>query len=208
VKAIKNLPSVLKEQGLFCLWKYEANANNEHVKMPINPSSLAHARANDISTFARYSKALEALNKSESHFEGIGLGIFAPIAGIDIDNCASDQSEGKISLSEAASDIIDKFSTYTELSPSGTGVHLYFQVPPDYRYDKSKYYIKSPSAGIEIYCPGMTSRYLTVTGNAINNYEIAVGATQVIDAMNYTLEKYMPMLRTVRNFLLSGAAIF
>ncbi|MCL1802283.1 MAG: hypothetical protein FWG30_01395, partial [Eubacteriaceae bacterium] len=158
---------------------------------PVNPKSDALARANDPTTFASYENAFTALMNRYGQFEGLGLGIFRTIAGIDIDNCAVYSENGKLTLGDAAADIIDKFSTYAELSPSKTGVHLYFQVPPEYAYDTRKYYIKNPENSIEIYCPSMTSRYLTLTGYALNNNTMIADEAMIIKAMEYTLDKYM-----------------
>lgn len=67
------------------------------------------------------------------------------------------------SLSEMAAQIIDQMQTYTEASPSGTGVHLLFWgKKPDGPCRKS-------SIGLEMYDGG---RYFTVTGNALNRCPI------------------------------------
>ena len=82
------------------------------------------------------------------------------LCGIDIDHCR-DPSTG--SLSEMAAQIIDQMQTYTEASPSGTGVHLLFWgKKPDGPCRKS-------SIGLEMYDGG---RYFTVTGNALNRCPI------------------------------------
>jgi primase-polymerase (primpol)-like protein len=57
---------------------------------------------------------------------GIGL-VLGPLddgtclAGIDLDNCRHNDS-----LTPWAQKIVDRFGTYTEISPSGSGVKLFF----------------------------------------------------------------------------------
>ena len=153
---IENLPPYLQQHGLFCLWKYETR-NGKTTKPPYNPNNPQYgARANDRSTFA----PLAVATSKAQGFNGLGVGIFGDLAGIDIDHCI-DQS-GK--LSRMAQDIVDTMDAYTEISPSGTGIRILF-LAPSFEYDAGKYYTKNSSKGLEVYVAGATNRYLTVTGN-------------------------------------------
>ena len=73
------------------------------------------------------------------------------IVGIDLDHCIADGV-----ISEEAQEIISSLHTYTELSPSGTGIRLLMHgsLPGLYRRRGT----------IEMY---ETSRYLTITGHKI-----------------------------------------
>lgn len=174
---IENIPAYLREHGLFCLWKYE-DRDGRRTKMPYNPNSPQdRAKSNDRSTFAPMDKAAARANG----FNGLGIGIFGSIAGIDIDHCMKD---GK--LSAMAADIVETMDAYTEISPSGEGLRILF-LAPGFRYDTGKYYIKDSKQGLEIYIAGMTQRYLTVTGNTLRSRDILDRA----DRLQTILDKYM-----------------
>lgn len=158
---IMNLPTEIQQRGLFCLWKYE-DRDGRRTKMPYNPNNpQSKGRSNDRSTFAALDKTMSVLSCNTA-FDGIGIGIFDDIAGIDIDHCIDDDGQ----LSPMAQDIVQTMNAYTEKSPSGTGLRILFTAP-GFRYDKDKYYIKESKQGLEIYIAGMTQRYLTVTGNTL-----------------------------------------
>lgn len=159
---IMNLPTEIQQRGLFCLWKYE-DRDGRRTKMPYNPNNpQSKGRSDDRSTFAALDKTKSVLS-CNTDFDGIGIGIFDDIAGIDIDHCIDDAGQ----LSPMAQDIVQTMNAYTEKSPSGTGLRILFTVPFGFRYDKDKYYIKHSKQGLEIYIAGMTQRYLTVTGNTL-----------------------------------------
>ena len=54
--------------------------------------------------------------------DGIGLQLGPPCVGIDLDKCRNAES-GVIEL--WAKEIIEKLNSYTEISPSGTGIHIW-----------------------------------------------------------------------------------
>lgn len=54
-------------------------------------------------------------------YAGIGIGCFAPLKFCDVDDCMVD-----VSLDTRGQDIVDTLDTYTELSPSGNGIHVFF----------------------------------------------------------------------------------
>ena len=68
-------------------------------------------------------------------------------------------------LLDMAKDIITRMNTYTEYSPSGTGVRILFKASLP-AYDKDRYYINNRRIKLEVYVAGYTSRFVTVTGNA------------------------------------------
>ena len=176
----KNLPKYLREQGLFCVWRYEEDPQrpDKPRKMPYDPARpWKRAETNDVFTFSDL-KTAEAVQKD---FDGLGIRIHGSISGIDIDNCVTD---GK--LSEMAQDIVNQMDCYTEYSPSGKGIRILF-LAPGFSYDKEKYYIKYSAIGLEVYIAGMTNRYLTVTGNTIHSGDLEDRA----DRLQYILDKYM-----------------
>ncbi len=73
----------------------------------------------------------------------------SPYVGIDIDHCIKDGV-----YSDLAKDVIALFQSYTEISPSGTGVHI---ICKGQLISSGK---KNSQLGLEVYDTG---RYFTVT---------------------------------------------
>ena len=65
-----------------------------------------------------------------------------------------------------AKKIVGIMDSYTEYSPSGTGVHIIAKVN-NFKFDASTYYINNRKLGLEVYVAGATKKYLTITGNVI-----------------------------------------
>ena len=171
----EKLPQELKERGSFCLWKYEER-DGRMTKVPYQTSGL-RADSTNKATFTDYATAISLRDK----YDGIGIGVFDDICAIDIDHCIENGM-----LSDMAEDIISQMDSYTEYSPSGTGVRILFKASLP-SYDKERYYINNRSIGLEVYVAGYTSRFVTVTGNAISG----TGIEDRNEALIEILEKYM-----------------
>ena len=170
-----NIPQKLKDTARFCCWRYET-VKGRRTKVPYNPITGHKARTNQPITFTTFDTAAIATG-----YDGIGIHVANGIAGIDLDHCM----ENGILL-PWAQEIVDKFhSTYIEVSPSGTGTRIFCLVPDNFTYDPSTYYIKK--GNIEVYIPGFTNRFLTVTGNALNKAEV----TETTKALSWLLNTYM-----------------
>ena len=181
------LPAYLKEHGLFCLWRYEWDAKRDQgkggwTKPPYNPNNPQYNAASDNpATFASMDKAAAA---GRAHgFDGIGIGVFSAVAAIDIDDCISGGE-----LSDMARDIVTTMDAYTEISPSGEGIRILF-LAPELRYDRKTYYIHNRDKGLEIYLPGMTRKYLTVTGNVLRAHDMENRESR----LQTILDKYMKL---------------
>src|SRR5262249_41588283 len=132
----------------------------------------APAKSNAPSTWGSFDQAMRRLKTNT--VDGIGFELANGLAGVDLDDCR-DTDTGAIE--SWARDIIDAFATYTEISPSGTGVKLFLRgaVPPGRkRRDK-----------IEIYSEG---RSFTVTGQHLEGTPRTVEPRQEqLDALQRTL---------------------
>ena len=107
-------------------------------KVPYNPITNAHASVKIPSTFTNFDSVINALNS----YDGIGIRVDGKLAAVDLDHCIDN---GK--LSSLAEEIVSHFeNTYTEISPSGTGLRIILFVADGYAYDKDTYHIKSGSA--------------------------------------------------------------
>jgi putative DNA primase/helicase len=85
-------------------------------------------------------------------YSGIGFILGNGIVGIDLDHCITD---GKLDKNSDAYKITRKLYSYTEISPSGTGLHISMlaDIPGNIK-----------TKDVEIYSH---DRYFTVTGNAV-----------------------------------------
>lgn len=177
--ALRNIPSELKMNGLWCGWKLTSKG-----KEPFNLLTGQHAKSNDESTFSSYGVLLNNIHKylrieNGKQVGGVGLGIFRGYSAVDIDHCVDEEGN----LSEMARDIIDFCQSYTEYSPSGTGIRIIFKT--QVKIDKNEYYINNHANGLEIYISDNTNKFVSITGNKISGDTI-----NEID-ITYILDKYM-----------------
>lgn len=174
----QNLPADLREHGLFCCWRYEER-NGRKTKVPYNPRTGGMAQSSNPDTFSPLPIAAGAMGR----YDGVGVGIFGNLAAIDIDHCIKSGV-----WSEMAIDIYQLMDCYAEVSPSGEGLRLLFSVADGFRYDTGRYYINNQKAGLEVYVAGCTKKYVTVTGNVLNDCKrLEPRDSQLLQV----LEKYM-----------------
>ena len=172
---LEKISQYLKENGQFCSWKYELR-NGKKIKVPYTPGTTRKASVSDPDTFTDFDTAASATG-----YDGIGVRVHGRIVGIDLDHCIVDGN-----LLPWAQEIVDRFSaTYIEISPSGTGIRIFCLLPDDFTYDTKTYYIKK--GNVEVYIPGHTNRFLTVTGNAITDVDV----TETAEALVWLLDTYM-----------------
>lgn len=167
----ENVPEELRLRKIWVTWRLEDTTDEsgrerkkcKSPKQASNPS--LGAKSNDPSTWSTFPEALAALPKlqphpayTESNQRGVGCMNNGEFIQVDLDGCWNDKEQ---ELSEFAEDFLFTFPpTYTELSPSRTGLHLFYWLPEgadasDFKSIKHK--------KIEIYF-GDSGRYLTVTG--------------------------------------------
>lgn len=79
----------IKENGRFCLWRYEKQQGRQ-TKVPYQISDQ-RASSRNIQHFTSFEEVIKAVPR----YDGIGMGVFSPFAAVDIDDCVKD---GKLSL--------------------------------------------------------------------------------------------------------------
>src|SRR5215213_4921762 len=90
-------------------------------KIPYSPLTGQRASSATPETWTGYQEAVRACK--EHGYGGIGF-VFTPeddLCGVDLDSCL-DPETGEIEL--WAQEVIEELDSYTEISPSGTGVHI------------------------------------------------------------------------------------
>jgi len=156
------VPSLLKDISNWVGWKSIVREGKPE-KLPFDVKTSRMAKADDSSTWASFDQVLAAtdiLNGSDYDGPGFELG-GTNIAGIDFDNAIG--PVGKIDPYALA--ILELLgSPYTEISPSGKGLHAFVECDrlPDGGRKLSKGH-----DGIEIYHGKEGGRYFTITGERI-----------------------------------------
>lgn len=94
--------------------------HREGDKVPIDPKTGRNAKSNDPGTWGTFEQATGWAARNGG---GIGFEFAedAPFCGIDLDH-VRDADTGE--LAPWAREVVDALDTYTEVSPSGTGLHL------------------------------------------------------------------------------------
>ena len=125
-------------------------------KVPVMPNG-GSASSKDPATWSDFSTVEQA---SRNGRFGIGYVFDGDIIGIDLDDCRDPQTGY---LDGWAEDIIKAMATYTEVSPSGTGVKLFVRGELPELFDKQ--YDRPEGGSTEVY---NTGRFFTVTGQRIH----------------------------------------
>lgn len=190
---IKNIPALLKSSCRFCVWKFEKR-NGQKTKMPYNPANGDRAKINDPHTFADFKTTL--VSYAMGGYDGIGVAVGNGIGAFDIDKCIREDG----TLNDTAATVLSIFPTaYVERSPSGKGLRGFFCVPEDYVFDKTVYYINNRRAGLEVYMPGATNRFVTVTGDVYRAGEPEGEIPNDETAMTTLLDTLMKRAKQVQN---------
>ena len=154
------LPSELRTQGRFVLYRNKPEAGKKDRKVPYqakNPSALA--KVNDADTWATYKLARAQFGPG--HFDGLNFVTCPEFTAVDLDHCVTD---GRISA-EATAIMTALPETYWEYSPSRTGLHGIFR-------SSGIKTLAGTSAGqpVEVYAGG---HFMSVTGWVVNDAPIA-----------------------------------
>jgi len=145
------IPPELKDRPQWVVWRLETR-DGKPTKIPYSAANPKRkAKANVPTTWGTYDQAVKAY--AAGGFSGIGFEFSAddPFTGIDLDH-PKDSETGE--TKECALKIIQGLNSYTELSPSGTGFHIWVKgkLPPG----------RNRKGNVEMYFSG---RYFTITGH-------------------------------------------
>lgn len=163
---LSEVPGLLKAIPNWVSWK-AVNKDGKDTKEPFIPGTSNHASSTDPATWTDFQTAVSCTRIDET--QGVGFVIHGKatetgIVGFDLDGCRN-QKTGE--LAPWADKIVDCLESYTEITPSKTGVRIWVigKLPGDERV-----FNLDPSIGvgnkvkIEVFD---RARYFTVTGDAI-----------------------------------------
>lgn len=165
-----NLPAACRSLPQWVLWSHR-EVHGRKTKVPID------VYGHNASTTAPHTWAhVDEVRKTFESGVGSGVGFVftrqAGITGIDLDHCRDPSTGGVDKWAQA---ILDRIQSYSEVSPSETGVHILVKGSLPEGVDGKKKLLKGdgyqPDTAVEIYSSG---RYFTVTGNRLDQYPATV----------------------------------
>lgn len=163
-----NFPDELKQVPNWCNFKFEPRGKDGKIsKVPYSCITGRMAKANDPNTWGTFDQAVQGLKNTD----GIGFFFSPPYFGVDIDHM-NDMGDGD----EIQKEFMNTLQSYTELSPSGNGIHVICRG-------------HLPKGGNRKGCFEMydNGRYFTMTGNMIGNY----GINECTESIKSLHEKYI-----------------
>ena len=110
----------MKDLRQWLCWRIEER-DGKPTKVPYSPATGKRADSTLPDTWSGYQEAVRTCK--EKGYSGIGF-VFTPeddLCGVDLDKCL-DQDTGEIE--SWAREVIEELNSYTEISPSGKGVHV------------------------------------------------------------------------------------
>jgi putative DNA primase/helicase len=119
---LSSVPAELRQARRWVTWRYQVRQpNSKPTKVPYQPNGKP-ASVTDPSTWCTFDEALAAAQEQHAGV-GVVLGRLDDgriLTGIDLDDAVNDSG----SIEKWAADIIEAIDSYTEISPSGAGVHI------------------------------------------------------------------------------------
>jgi len=152
------IPEELRSCPQWVCWRYQM-VRGKPTKIPINPYTRIKASSTNPSTWVGYAQASYAAHNPYRWLDGVGF-VFSEqdsFYGVDIDNCIDHRGQ----LSLLAEELVYRFNTYTEISPSKRGIKLFVRKNSDITIPT---FIHRNGWPLEIY---PKERYFTVTGRHI-----------------------------------------
>jgi putative DNA primase/helicase len=166
----ENIPLPLSQGKRFTAWRSEERKDQpKPAKMPYSPeapkgaSSASTADWVTFETAVKYANVayLDGIMRAFDHADGM--------VGIDLDNCR-DPETGE--LTPEATERVKRLDTYTEISPTGTGVKMWvYGTMPPFGHKKGDVEIYGSVVGKT----GPCGRFFTMTGHQLPGTPNTVG---------------------------------
>jgi hypothetical protein len=119
------VPDELRLLKQWVMWRFDwsVKGDGSWAKVPYQTDGK-HAESDNPDTWSTFDSVMVTYEQSRNSFDGIGF-MFSPesgYVGVDVDLCIT-EGEGDLVLSPFANRVWSVLNTYTEISPSGTGIH-------------------------------------------------------------------------------------
>ncbi|MFC3095666.1 hypothetical protein DRW07_07885 [Alteromonas sediminis] len=155
---IKKRLKPLIQHDKFVNWDY-LERDGKTIKPPVN-NKMIPINAQSSANWRSFDEAIEISDKI-----GFVLTCDDPFLFIDLDHVLTNGN-----LCGWANSLLDELpTTYTEVSPSGDGIHLYYMLDDSPHIPSNKHAMKDKSS-LEVY---FNNRYFTITGNIYKDAPIA-----------------------------------
>lgn len=146
------IPSDLENIAQWVDWRY-AVVDGRQTKIPVNARTGGNAATNTPSTWADFEAVLTFYHEHGTYVSGVGLVLRGTdLVGVDLDHCIDDKGI----IAPWALAIVRSLASYTEVSPSGTGLRIFAHGVKPGRREKR--------GGVELY-DHTSTRFLTFTGH-------------------------------------------
>lgn len=201
----EEIPEVLRDRDQWVAWHVacrECHTNHElgaeecktegcdgePSKVPVNPSSGYNASSTDPDTWGSFDQALRYHRDETTHSHGVGY-MFDPegtVVGLDLDD-VRDPETGE--LEPWAEDLVERLDSFTEISVSGTGLHIFvlgIKAGDNCRRGQESTLDRFDKAELEMYDE---SRYFAVTGERLE--ETPAGVKQRNDTLANVYEEFL-----------------
>ena len=176
-RILKNVPDEMLTRKQWTLWKV---GDGRKIPLSINGN---YASCTDPATWSNFATASKVFLRHSDICRGFNVATGDGLAGLDLDEVVAPDG----TISETMRLFIDHLGSYTELSPSGTGLHSYFLYEQPHENRKA--------GNIEMY---FCKHFLSVTGNVYQERDrlafADVGAERILTA----LRPRRPLLPRIR----------
>lgn len=171
----KNIPEELIMVPNWVGWR-EINLEGKLSKIPIDPITEKWAKVNSSSTWSKFKTAVDLYIRRKVDGIGFVFSKYDSFIGIDLDDCFVEEERV---LNPKSARIVRMLDSYTEISPSGKGLHIIIK-------SRNKHEIAGMrKPGFEVY---PTGRFFTVTSTLFEN------------SKNIINERHVELITYIRNF--------
>ena len=149
---------VLTRDPFWVCWRW-VTKNGKLTKVPFQVNGKL-ASSTDPSTWTTYAHATKAFAEPKNKFDGIGFVLTnSEFAAFDLDHCLNLETGF---IEPWAKSLVERCPTYSEITPSGTGVRIIGRGVGDHMHRK----LPVPNAnGMSCECFRKAKRFITITGN-------------------------------------------
>ena len=165
-RILKNVPDEMLTRKQWTLWKV-----GDGRKIPLSCNGN-YASCTDPATWSDFETASRVFLRNSKICRGFNIATGEGLAGLDLDEVVAPDG----TISETMRLFVDHLGSYTELSPSGMGLHSYFL------YEQP--HVNCKAGSIELY---FDKHFLSITGNIFQERDrlavADVGAERILTAL-------------------------
>ena len=182
------------------------NGHGGYDKPPVNPYTLYNGSSDNSESLSTFDEAVAQIGKTarvrvknhegivESPIVGVGIAFSGTgIFGLDLDNVVRQDESGQRFMTKEASQIVEDLDSYTEISPSGEGLHIicFGEIPSHFKkIAKPKRDIfGTEKAEYQLFDSG----YMTISGQVVGSRNISDGSETLLTVY----EKYFREIEAI-----------